>query len=67
MLKNMGLWDRIGRSVFALIVLVLFLTKLIDGIFALILGVLAMILLLTGFFGFCPLYLPFKFSTRKQV
>ena len=65
MLKNMGTPDRSLRIVIALAVGVLYFTGQISGIAAIILGVLAVIFLVTGFFGFCPLYAPFKLSTRK--
>jgi Na+(H+)/acetate symporter ActP len=65
MLKNMGTPDRSLRIVIALAVGVLYFTGQISGIAAIILGVLAVIFLVTSFFGFCPLYAPFKLSTRK--
>jgi len=65
MLKNMGTPDRSLRIVIALAVGVLYFTDQISGIAAIVLGVLAVIFLVTSFFGFCPLYAPFKLSTRK--
>ena len=65
MLKNMGTPDRSLRIVIALALGVLYFTGQISGIAAIILGVLAVIFLVTSFFGFCPLYAPFKLSTRK--
>ena len=65
MLKNMGTADRSLRIVIALAVGVLYFTGQISGIAAIILGVFAVIFLVTSFFGFCPLYTPFKLSTRK--
>jgi hypothetical protein len=32
-----------------------------------VLGIIGLIPLATGLVGFCPLYLPFKFSTNKQL
>ena len=64
--KNMGKTDRIIRVVAALVVGVLYFTNMISGTLALILGILAVIFLLTSFVSFCPLYLPFKFSTMKK-
>ena len=65
MVKNMGTPDRSLRIVIALAVGVLYFTGQISGIAAIVLGVLAVIFLVTSFFGFCPLYAPFKLSTRK--
>jgi hypothetical protein len=64
--KNMGSVDRIVRVVFALAVAVLYFTDVISGTVAIILGVLALVFLATSIIGFCPLYMPFKFSTNKK-
>lgn len=61
----MGVVDRIIRTILAVVVIVLFATKQITGVVAIILGILAIIFLLTSAVGFCPLYLPFKISTKK--
>lgn len=66
MIKNMGTADRIIRAVLALIVLALYFTGQISGVAAIILGIFAVIFLLTSFIAFCPLYIPFKLSTRKK-
>lgn len=65
MKKNMGTVDRLIRTILALVVIVLYFTGQITGVAAVILGILAIIFLLTSAFSFCPLYLPFKISTRK--
>jgi Inner membrane protein YgaP-like, transmembrane domain len=66
MIKNMGTVDRLVRTVLALIVVALYFTGRISGVVAIILGILALIFLLTSFIAFCPLYAPFKLSTRKN-
>jgi uncharacterized membrane protein YobD (UPF0266 family) len=66
MKKNMGSADRISRIIFAIIIGILYFTKAIEGTAALILGALAVVFLLTSFISFCPLYMPFGFSTRKK-
>ncbi len=66
MKKNMGVVDRIIRTILAVVVIVLFATKQITGVAAIILGILAIIFLLTSAVGLCPLYLPFKISTKKS-
>jgi hypothetical protein len=62
----MGTIDRAIRTLIALIVGVLYLTKTINEILAVILGVFAVIFLLTRIISICPLYIPFKISTRKK-
>jgi small-conductance mechanosensitive channel len=66
MKKNMGVIDRIIRTILAILVIVLYFTKLISGTAAIILGIIAVIFLLTSLFGFCPLYVLFKISTMKK-
>jgi hypothetical protein len=65
--RNMGAADRIIRTLLAIVVIVLFFTKQITGLAAIILGIFAVIFLLTSAVGFCPLYVPFKISTRKKT
>ncbi|MCA9953964.1 MAG: DUF2892 domain-containing protein [Ardenticatenaceae bacterium] len=65
MKSNMGSTDRIIRVVLAVVVAILYFTNLISGTAAIILGILAIVFLLTSAVGFCPLYAPFKFSTKK--
>ncbi len=65
--KNMGAADRIIRTLLAIAVIVLFLTKQISGLAAIILGIFAIIFLLTSAVGFCPAYVPLKISTRKKT
>lgn len=45
----------------------LLLTGQIEGVVTTVLGVLAVVFLGTSLVSFCPLYLPFKISTRKEV
>ena len=66
MKKNMGAADRLIRTVLAIVVVVLYFTNQISGTAAIILGIIAIAFLLTSFVGFCPLYLPFRISTRKK-
>ena len=61
--QNMGTTDRIVRLAVALLIAVLYFTGVISGTVALILGILAVVFALTSFVAFCPLYLPFGFST----
>jgi len=66
MKKNMGTTDKIIRTLFAVLVAVLYFTNQISGTAAIILGAFAIIFLITGLLGFCPLYAPFKISTAKK-
>ena len=65
MIKNMASWDRIGRVLIALVFVLLNVTGVVSGAFGVVLWVFAGIFLLTSLVGFCPLYAPFKFSTKK--
>lgn len=67
MKKNMGTIDRVVRILLALGVAVMYLGGVISGGTAAIPGVLAIILGVTGLLGSCPLYLPFRFSTKKAA
>ena len=67
MTKNMGLADRLIRTLLAVVVIVLYLTNQITGTAAVILGIIAIIFLLTSAVGLCPLYLPLKLSTTGTV
>ena len=63
--SNMGTADRIIRFLFAAVVAVLYFTGTISGTLGLVLLILAVVFLFTSVFAFCPLYFPFKFSTKK--
>jgi hypothetical protein len=65
MTKNMGIADRIIRTIVALVVVILLITGKISGTLAVILGIVAAAFLLTSAIGWCPLYLPLKISTKK--
>ena len=64
--KNMGVIDRIVRVLLAGVVAVLFFTKHISGALATVFLIVGGIFLLTAIIGTCPLYLPFKISTKKS-
>ncbi|GJQ21024.1 MAG: membrane protein [Bacteroidia bacterium] len=67
MKKNMGNTDRLLRLLFAVVVAVLYFTDTITGFIGAILGILAVVFLLTSVAGTCPLYMPFRFSTKKET
>ncbi len=66
MKKNMGTVDRVIRVSLVVLIAILYFTNVISGTWVIILGVLAVVFLATSLVGFCPLYLPFGISTRKQ-
>lgn len=67
MVKNMGTADRAIRTIAAVVLIVLLLTGTISGVWGTIFGIVAIVFLATSAVGFCPLYAPFKISTRKQT
>lgn len=66
MKPNMGNTDRLIRIILAAVFAVLYFTGTVGGTLGIILLVLAAVFVLTSLVSFCPLYLPFKISTRKQ-
>jgi hypothetical protein len=66
MTKNMGAADRVIRILLAIVAGILYFTDRISGTSAIILGIIAIIFLLTSFIGTCPLYCPFRISTKKK-
>ena len=66
MKQNMGTIDRVVRIVLAVVVAILCFTGQITGTAATVLGIFAIIFLITSTVGFCPLYVPFKISTKKK-
>ena len=66
MKQNIGNTDRIVRIVIAALVIVGAWMAGFGTIGGIILLVLAVVLLATSAIGFCPLYLPFGFSTRSR-
>ena len=66
MKKNMGTVDKVSRIVIAVVMAVLYFTNVVSGTLGIILLLLAVIFVATSLLGFCPLYLPFGFSTRKK-
>ena len=65
MKKNMGNVDKIVRVLIAVVIAILFFTKVISGTLGIVLLVLGGVFLLTSLVGFCPLYAPFGIKTCK--
>lgn len=66
MKQNMGSLDRVIRVVVAAFIAILYFANIITGTVAIILGIFAIIFLLTSAVAVCPLYIPFKLSTKKE-
>ena len=66
MKTNMGPQDKTIRIIIAVIIAVLFFTKVISGTLAIVLLVFAGIFVLTSLFGFCPLYSILGVNTCKK-
>lgn len=66
MKQNIGTADRIIRALLAVIFAILYFSGTMTGTLGIILLVLGGVFLLTSLISFCPLYAPFKFSTRKS-
>ncbi len=64
--KNMGIADRVIRFTAAIIFGYLYFSGTVTGALGIILLVLGIIFVLTSLVSFCPLYLPFKFSTASK-
>jgi len=65
MKKNMGTLDRILRIFLAIVIVFLYVMNAISGTAALILGIISLVFLITGLVGYCPLYSPLHFSTKR--
>ena len=59
-------WDRIARIVLGLALLGLGLTGVIPGVLGIVAGIAGLVFVATGLIGWCPLYAPFGFSTKKS-
>lgn len=66
MKRNMSNLDRIIRVIVAAVFAYLYFGGVVTGTLGIILVVLAAVFLLTSLISFCPLYVPFKFSTKKE-
>ncbi|HTY35773.1 MAG TPA: DUF2892 domain-containing protein [Bacteroidota bacterium] len=66
MKKNVGTADRAVRAILALVIAALWIGGQLSGTLALVLGLLAVVFLATSAMSYCPLYLPFGFSTKKK-
>lgn len=66
MKKNMGLIDKVIRTLVAIVLIALYFTNVISGTVAIILLIFAGVFILTSLLGYCPLYLPLGLNTTKK-
>lgn len=66
MKQNMGVTDKIIRLVVVAIIAALYFTGQITGTAAIVLGIIAVAFLVTSLIGWCPSYVPFGISTKKE-
>ena len=64
--KNMGMVDRVLRVTAAVVFAILYFTGTVTGFWGIVLLVFAVIFVVTSVVSFCPLYVPFKFNTKKE-
>ena len=62
----MGTIDKVIRILIAVVIAILFFTKVITGVLGIILIVLAAIFVITSLISFCPLYFPFGINTGAK-
>lgn len=66
MKHNVGTMDKVIRILIAVVIGVLYFSKVISGTWAIVLGSLALVFIATSFLSYCPLYLPFGINTSKE-
>ena len=66
MKKNIGSIDKTIRILVAVVIALLYFTKVIEGTIAIVLLVYAVVLIVTSFFSICPLYPLVGLNTRKK-
>jgi hypothetical protein len=66
MKKNMGTVDKTIRIIVAVIIGLLYFTKVINGTLAIVLLIFAVVFVLTSFISFCPLYTLLGINSGKK-
>ena len=66
MKKNMGMTDKIIRTLIAVVMLVLYFTNVVTGTLGIVLIVLSAVFLLTSLVSFCPLYAVLGISSKQK-
>jgi predicted PurR-regulated permease PerM len=63
----MGTIDRVIRLLVVVLITALYLGGQLSGTVAIVLGIVAVAFLVTSLLGWCPAYLPFGISTRRNA
>ncbi len=66
MKQNMGTIDKVIRILVAVVVAILYFTKVVDGTLGIVLLIFAGVFVLTSLIGVCPLYYPIGLNTGKK-
>jgi hypothetical protein len=66
MKKNMGMTDKIIRTLIAVVMLVLYFTNVVTGTLGIVLIVVSLVFLLTSLVSFCPLYTILGISSKQK-
>jgi hypothetical protein len=66
MKTNIGRLDRMLRLLAAAVFAVLLIAGVVKGTLAIVLAIVAAIFVITTFVGFCPVYGPFRISTKES-
>lgn len=66
MKTNVGLADKIVRSIIGIVIIILFIFQILPMVWGYILLAVAVILIATSVIGTCPLYLLLRISTYKE-
>jgi len=66
MKKNMGNADKLIRLIISAILVVLYFMGILSGTLGIVFLAVAAVFAVTSFMSFCPLYVPFGFSTAPK-
>ncbi len=66
MKKNVGSTDKMIRIGLAILIAILYFTKVISGTTAVVLGILAIVFAVTAFLNFCPIWAVLGVNTDKK-
>jgi len=64
---NMGSTDRAIRLAIAVVLAILIYNNVITGIMVSLTILVTVVLFITSAVGFCPIYYPFRISTKKKL
>jgi hypothetical protein len=65
--RNMGTVDRVVRALVGIVLLGLVLLGYLGLPWNVVAAVVGIVFLVTSAVGFCPLYVPFKITTRRKA